>query len=272
MAFIIQSDTPSNSTRVLYRDALTNLATRWLLDSKNSYCWSTPDAAPVAAGTMNDLSPNANAMVFNGTGFGDPSGIDGILFDQAANSAVLVGDTSAIDLGGENVNGFYTVLWLAFPTGYTAAAYSGIADHSASSTGAGQWGVDTGAAGTSLRCVVNRDAGSMAAGGAGDDIPVDQVFQLAFGFETSGANNILTKYVNGVAVATATATASPLIGLTGVKVSLGEAGSGTDQGFRLYRALQEVVTVSSGAEPASGNDIAERVAFDYAVNSSRFTF
>ena len=221
---------------------------------------------------MNDLSGVETPMVFNGTGFGDPSASDGVIFNQASTSAILIGNDGDFDLGAENVDGFYTTLWLAFPAGYTSSAFAGVADHSAGAINAGQWGVDTGTSGTSLRCAVGRDSGVLQVGGTGDDIPVDEVFQLSFGYSTAGGNNTLTKYINGVAVATVSGVSSPLRTQAGVKVSMGEAGSAADQGLILYRALQEVTSVTSGGAAASGADIASRIQLDYTINKSRFTF
>lgn len=272
MAFILKSQTASSSTRKLYRDALVNEATLFSFDCKNTHCWNTPTTTPVNAKGLLDLSPNSEPMEFNGTGFGDTSSTEGVLFDQGASSAILIGSAGSLDLEPDNVSGFYTVLWLAFASGYTSGPYSGIADHSSGTVNAAQWGLDTGVSGTSLRCVLGRDSGLLQAGGTGDDIPVDEVFQFAFGYETIGGNNVLTKYLNGVAVGTDSGADSPIKSMTGQKVSLGEAGSGTDQGFRLYRAFQEVTSVSSGGAAASGEDIATRIALDFSINKDRFTF
>ena len=270
MAFIIQSNTPSSSTTQLYRDSQVNAATRVAIETKNSHCWDTPEILPVAAKALNDLSPESHTALFSGTGFDDSTGSDGIHFQQGSSGILTVGANGAIDISAQNVSSFYIIIWMARAAGFDTADFQGIAEIGQFNRGDSTWIIDTGEDGDSI---------SFSAGGIGTvgsnahDLVADEITPDGFSYETDGVDSILSKYKNGALSSKVDAVGSTgLISLPTQPLKIGTGGGGANAGFRLYRFVKEVIAVSSGLKIASGLNISERIAFDYAVNKSRFTF
>jgi len=263
--------------RPFYRDALVNAGTKFMLDCKNTSCWDTPGVVPVAGKELGDLwslIPDADGMVFAGTGFGSNNGGDGIVFSHGTSGVLEIGsaDTLQHNLGKlAGLKSFYVVMWAGLLPGYDTADFAGMGGLVNSSRADSQWMIDAGEGGDSCSFSIGRGASAVTVGSNDHDLEAEVVTQFGFSFEIIAGKTVVKKYRDGVPVSQVVIDSEIVIRDEDTALlTFGAAGGGDNKGFHLMRAFLEVTEHENVLVADSGAGIADRILLDYEVNRGRF--